>query len=389
MPATVTDWETLCAICASANYRGDLLFRQVDEAPGTASDSRDLERTRLCVSCFGLLRSTLAAGVSREGNIDHLPSLPPRHRATTAGPGCHVCWEPPGQPWFIAELWSGSHPPTGPSQQAGERLQRTRMCVTCISWFRDVIDEESVARWTHRRRADVDQLHAQPQRPWVCEGTGLRPQDEEILKQTVSDLGHVYRDAGSDPATAPDVVFVGAGAFAATTTLADGPLMVVISPPNETTAAVGLMLAGASDLLVSPLSRPQVIGALDRLSDPDAFAGRDPETGLPSYRPEPRFGLPCHLVGIEPPEDVAGLDVYVTLRRFLRGYDRVGLDSGTLVPVVIYCPEANVERVIGRMKAVLGEGYDFSLLATMTEGLPDPALLLPPGLSPEALRRAS
>jgi hypothetical protein len=105
--------------------------------------------------------------------------------------------------------------------------------------------------------------------------------------------------------------------------------------------------------------------------------------------------MPCHLVAVEPPEGVAGLEVFLTLRRFLRGFDRVGLDSGPLVPVALYCPEDNLERVMGRIKGVLGEGFQVRLLATVTGAIrleddPEIADLRAKMFPPDALlRRAS
>jgi hypothetical protein len=380
MPSLAEDWDTLCAICASADYRGDLRLRHVEHGPGGSIDIDDLENVCLCNSCFGYLRSALRTATQRDGSLEHWPTLPLRHSSTPADGDCEICCKALAPSWVMVELASGTRVFTAPLLRLGERPQKARTCESCLRWFRGVIDEESVGRWTSRRGVSVDRPGGRQQRALHCHGVGLLPRDEAALRDTLQDLGHSYRDTGSAQGENPDIVIIAADAFheGATTEFTPEILerTVVVASEGRAEAALEFMRAGARDLLVSPLSRQQVMGALDRLADPDAFAGRDAATGLPSYRPEPRFGLPCHLLAVEPPDETDPLDIFLTLRRFLRGYDRVGLDGDSLVPLIVYCPDDDLARVLERIQGVLGDDVPVRLLASINGAVePDPEMV--------------
>ena len=360
-------WETVCAVCASGDYRGDLALHQYTRESGSGAFDSGLERQRLCSACYGLIRSALNAGTKRVRTDEQFPGMPARRASRLQADGCPVCWIPLDGDRFAAELLPGGSLFTAPIIRIGDRPARYSLCQGCLRWVRDVVDEESIGRWSRRRTAMED--GPPPTTPVHCFAIGFPAAEQKILRDTLTSLGHscakstfLTADVG-----AGEALFLYADARTVAHTLSLGTLArtVVVTSIGNIEMALGLMRRGASDLLVSPLSRQQIIGALDRLSDPEAFAGRDAETGLPSYRPEPRFGLPCHLVAIEAPEEVRGLDAFLVLRRFLRGYDRIGLDSGSLLPVSVFCPAEHLPRVMGRMQGVLGDGFELRVLASI------------------------
>jgi hypothetical protein len=91
-------------------------------------------------------------------------------------------------------------------------------------------------------------------------------------------------------------------------------------------------------------------------------SGRNEATGLPSYWMRPRFGLPCHLVEVVPPAGEGSLDVFLVLRRFLRGYDRVGIADDGSLPAILYCSDEHIDGVVRRMRRLLGVGYQVRVL---------------------------
>lgn len=118
------------------------------------------------------------------------------------------------------------------------------------------------------------------------------------------------------------------------------------------------MRAGAADILASPLSPQQISGAFDRVYDAAMPRDRDTATGLRIFRREhfgPRYDLPCFPVtlALRPKDDVPAL--ILLLRRFLRGYDRLGIDQeGRLIALLYVAPE-NAATVVNRMSKVLGK----------------------------------
>jgi hypothetical protein len=246
-----------------------------------------------------------------------------------------------------------------------------RLCGECLRRVHELIAEERAARMAARRFIAAEAGPESPLRGTGCAALGLPAVEMVLLEETLAGLDVPLRPAKDwgDVAGTRETVFARADLIPGPFPTAEAVLKrtVVVARPGSVEQALPLLRAGARDLLVAPLSRQQVIGALDRMGDGDALAGRDRETGIPSYRPAPRFGLPCHLVTVEPPAGVRGIDAYLLLRRFLRGYDRIGLDSGSLLPVAVYCAEAHLEAVLSRIRYLLGAGYEVGLLATVVE----------------------
>jgi hypothetical protein len=143
---------------------------------------------------------------------------------------------------------------------------------------------------------------------------------------------------------------------------------VVVARLDHMADAVGALSLGAADLLVAPLSPQQVTGAFDRIGDPGR-AAKDPATGLRILdgATQARFGYPGHAIRVRPshPEDL--LSTVLMLRRYLRGYDSVGVDGNGAAVAVVYCPADHVQAVMQRMPVFLGDRVKLEMIASTSK----------------------
>ena len=124
------------------------------------------------------------------------------------------------------------------------------------------------------------------------------------------------------------------------------------------------MRLGAGDLLVAPLSPQQVTGAFDRIGNPGS-ASRDPATGLRLLGgpTDSRFGYAGNAIRVRPAHLEELLPTVLLLRRYLRGYDSVGLDGNGGAVGVVYCPVDHVQAVMKRMPLFLGDKGKIEIIA--------------------------
>ena len=76
-----------------------------------------------------------------------------------------------------------------------------------------------------------------------------------------------------------------------------------------------------------------------------------------------RYNLPCFPISLilRPGDDVPSL--ILLLRRFLRGYDRIGVDERGRLMALVYVPLEHADGVLGRMGKVLGERVRLEIAA--------------------------
>jgi len=382
------DWDGYCAICASRDYCGDLYLEQgLDQ-----SESASLESLRLCTPCFAVVREALEQAVTRSGESARV-HLPDRTREWRREGGCDVCYgEPEGSVFALHLLPDDAGAVLAPIRRLSEHGHHYTLCSSCVQWFREVVDQESATRWGNRRAGDEPATVSHDVHYRIVP-VGLDPRDVATLRETVEPFGHMVVDGPGDGRTVV-VYLVAAGQsgeaaeFVGGLQAVDRVRTVIVTEAAQLRDAVWALRAGAGDLLVAPVSRQQVLGMLDRLNDQFAVSGRDERTGLPAYYVRPRFGLPCHLVVVQPPPNVDPMDAVILLRRFLRGYDRIGVTSSGDVPVNIYCGDEHIEGVTRRIRTLFGPSYRIEVRdhAAPNEHEPIPGVIdaLKPGISASA-----
>lgn len=177
----------------------------------------------------------------------------------------------------------------------------------------------------------------------------------------------VADDVHTIPPHTRRVFFVGAGrkdrAFSFVASLPENlrASVAVIGRPDCMEDAIDALKLGAGDLLASPLSPQQVVGAMERLSETGALRERTKATGLPIYRADDRTGGNLLTVKLGTGDELSL--AALTLRRFLRGYDRVGEDGTGNLAALVYCPPEDMPAVVGRIEVVMGERAKVSFTA--------------------------
>jgi hypothetical protein len=245
-----------------------------------------------------------------------------------------------------------------------------------MTWCRTSIHHPSSLRGTGQRAAEG------PAGGWLTAASfdaaahQLFGADANVLVQTVETMGNNVAFVAPNGARLEGfdarVLFLGAGGRFSATSILGAMLadqrrrVVVVARPDALDDAFGALRLGAGDLLASPLSPQQISGAFERLAGPPPQ--RDVATGLPSYGEdtEPRFGQPCNLLYVKPGHSESVEMAAFLLRRFLRGYDRVGLHPSGCLELRVYCPPEHVPAVRARLRLVVTES---SVIATSLEGL--------------------
>ena len=362
------EWEGFCAMCASRDHCGDL---QVYEVAGAAAvHVGELESVRLCTPCFAFVLETMTGAVHRS---EHEPvdlHQPGRSAAECPARGCEVCHSTLDERPAFGIVLASNEPGLAPAPLARLRQQHVqhRVCANCLDWLRDVVDQESASRWANRRGADDPRGGMPVDVRYRVVSVGLSLEDEELLREIVAELGYRYVESAENLPTNSEVVrFVAASEDGLATAVANSlPITervrtVVVSDAATLADAVEALRLGAADLLASPLSRQQISGQFDRLADPFAVSSRDEKTGLPSYWRRSRFGLSCWELDVTPAPGSGPLETFLVLRRFLRGYDRIGVrDDGTL-PTMVYCSDDHIEGVVQRMRRLLGPATQITI----------------------------
>lgn len=246
------------------------------------------------------------------------------------------------------------------------RMRRLRVCRQCYQWWVNALHDPSCILGTSWRANEGAQGE------WINPGHGdavgyrLRERDAQIVRTTVEAAGRTFRVARFARMGAPaadEVVFVAAGSKDRATRFVDVlPLsarsrLVIVTQPDQLEDAGAALKLGASEILASPLSPQQVIGAFVRSGR--QFTGRDPQSGLPIIgQPVSAYGLGCirFTVAVRQPSQL--LELALLTRRFLRGYDEVGSNGQGGLTINIYCDTAYQSRVAERLSLWLGRGVD-------------------------------
>ena len=341
-----TNWSAFCAVCASHDVGGELRIR--GELGAT-------EHLRLCTACFGFLADALRV-------------------AAAEGSDCSLCGDGRGVHAVALLPAAASNPGNRPP--AGYLL-----CHACLTWTRDLIDGESLTRWARRSEGDG------PAGEWphariagIC-AVGLNATDTPAIAAAAEAVGAPFSTHGTAPAAssvneraiylvraAPDR---SATAFVASLPPERRHQVAVVCAPGQEDDAAAALVQGAAETLAAPLSRQQVLGAIDRI-DRDGAPRRDPRTGLPWYPVVSRFGLPCYGLRVESP--ATAFETVLLLWRFLRGYDAVGGDGEGNALVLVYCDPDELDAVLRRFGRLLGESATVNVVAyaeAAAEGQPD------------------
>lgn len=357
-----------CAICGESGVAGDLaLRREVFNASGaTWQVVQPLLAAALCRGCFARANSLAAIAADPARQLAGMLGVPPAVSGggVLNGRQCDYCKAEVGTEAYGLELLPRGRTfvRTSLFRHTGE-IRQQRLCLMCYGWWRATLFDTSAVSGTGVRRLEG------PTGGWLSTvafptcGVGLHPRDAFTIARVLEPFAIPLVDlpGGAVPAGYEgQVVFIAADRHAPAR-----DVIRALSPAERTrTVLVGrldclddvreCLRLGVSELLASPLSPQQVEGAFHRVSH-EAAPAIDPVLGLPLLRDgQPRFGLPAQHFRVAGPGDDA-LALALILRRFVRGYDRIGGDGEGGVVLCVYCEDEHVPAVLRRLKTVLGE----------------------------------
>ncbi|MBA4179233.1 MAG: hypothetical protein C0506_01455 [Anaerolinea sp.] len=320
----------------------------------------------LCATCFegfGSLLQAAATGVpARPLGAPHAVET-----ATPSGDACDLCRAHLTGDSFAVELV--------PEQREmirrdlfrfDARLRQYRLCGGCLAWARSVAyDESAVLNRSFRDglglASDWRPTHARD----ACTAF-LLPCDDDEVELYTRQSGRSYRRAprrtGIGAGPPGEALFIGAGvtrqasAVVEHLTPEERSRVIVVARFETLADAREALAAGAAEMLVSPLLPRHVSGAFQRACEREA--GQKPTRtadGLPMLQPGPdRPGRPGQLLAISAARHTTMEKAWI-LRRFLRGDDRVGFAQGDGLEAQVFCPDAHVDIVRGRITHLFGD----------------------------------
>ncbi len=358
-----------CDRCGAMPLYGELIVRaEVHRNDRLWATSKTMERHGLCRACFSrIAAATTAAALGIEDPA--WPGLPaPVDAAPSDYAHCNFCHSAlPPQAIGIDLVPMTSEFVRRSLYRHHGSIQQHRLCRQCYTWGMTLLHEDPEIRGKSQRAYESGLVNWYQQVAMDTWASGLIDRDEATTRRVCGEAGRDFRRlALADVrflAHAPGrVAFVAAGQGRSLRAIRALPeaaraRVVVIARPDTIDEAMDALALGAGDIAVSPLSPEQVGGSFERLADLP-LRKRHPASGLTIYPDtEPgAYGLPSNTfeVGIPRNETVRG--GFLRLRRFLRGYDRVGVDAGGNLRAVVYSPCEYAPRVSERIKMILGEG---------------------------------
>jgi hypothetical protein len=261
--------------------------------------------------------------------------------------------------------------PTKQAYRRGSRthrdgaLRRLRLCRQCLNWWRLTISDPSAMLGEGFREFEG------ASGGWINPGHGdavcyaLRTRDEAILATTMEIDGKRLRCVEYPGPLAPgEIAFVGtgkkdrAGTFVRSLDLAARSRVALVTQPDQLADAAAALQLGAREMLASPVSPQQLVGAFVRAGRPNANR-RDADTGLVILgAPAPGLGLSCVAFSVRARNPMHVLELALSARRFLRGYDEVGSDGRGGLAIHVYCDLEFKPQITARLRLLMGKGTD-------------------------------
>ncbi|HEY5476095.1 MAG TPA: hypothetical protein VIK11_05190 [Tepidiformaceae bacterium] len=358
-----------CDRCGTMPLYGEFLVRsEVHRNDRLWATSKTMERHGLCRPCFD--RITGACSAAAQGLED--PSWPGLPAPVDAAPSdyahCNFCRSALAPQAYGIDLVPMTTEFVRRSLYRHHgSIQQHRICRQCYTWCLTLIHEDPEVRGQSARAYESGFANWYQQVARDVWASGLIERDEAVVWNACHGAGRDFvRIALADTRFLPHdpsrVVFIEAGQGRTVRAIRALPesarsRVIIVARPDTIEEAMDGMVLGAGDVTVSPLSPEQVAGSLERVADLSQRK-RHAGTGLTIYPDnEPgAHGLPSNTlaVGLERHDTPRG--AFLRLRRFLRGYDRVGVDAEGNLRVVVYCPCEYAPRVSERIQMFLGDG---------------------------------
>lgn len=343
----------LCEMCFSTDIAGEVRFIRVFRRPPDPwREDAAVSSVNVCAACLKFANRALGARPTALSKFD----APEEHRAHSAG-HCDLCSAELGVEAHVVEVVPGTrrYVPRADLHRYIARhvgpIRKSRVCWHCYLWCQSVVDDSWSMRGANARRTEG------PPGEWSWQGAldtasaGLARADAGVLQRTVEAMGMVHTflrpddvRAGGGSLQVP--LFLGCTRSQAARRLLEAVppharrSVILVARGDATGDAEAGLALGAGDLLASPLSPHQVVGAVERIRAGGSAAST-------------RLGVPRHLLRIQPATSSDTMAVYLALRRFLRGFDHLEFEAGGTLLVSVYCPAGELPAVTRRVASLL------------------------------------
>lgn len=356
-----------CDRCGGPNVCGELLVRIEQQRPDQGwTTTRLVRKQDFCEDCFGTLSQIVrqaAVGVADVGMLGY--PVPERSSVHAHGLNCGLCRARLGDEAFGIDLVpTERHSVKRGKLRNGGAIQQHRVCFQCRTWCETVANNGAAGQTNVGRSAEGPFGAWFAGEPTDSVAVGLSERDAFVISSVALDGGRAFRlvEGGAASTSPSETLFIAASTtIRARRVLENLPSprerarVVVVGRPDALDDAFEALRLGAGDLLVSPLSPQQVTAAYRRSQEAQSGAPRDPRSGLRIYGAElPLFGMPGNGIRVTLKSPKLLFQTALLLRRFVRGYDRVGLDQQGDLYIVAYCPADHVAIVIERLSSFLG-----------------------------------
>ena len=364
----------VCKLCGSSQVFGELAAHaEIKNSEKSWMHLRTVWQAPMCQACFEWTAEIARDMVTGEGSAAQMLTRPVGLKSGTRGPlTCDGCGAEHGERSWILEHVPFKRVRVSRARQRHDgALGRYRLCDQCRLWWRVTIEDSSAARMSSFRRGEgsVGEWLDAPARDAIA--VSLDRRDASVLQTTVTTMGYSFVDLTErlseiELGSGLNVMFADAAWLAPvlnrfpTESLRE---VIVIARTDTLPQACQAMANGVTDVLASPVSPQQIVGAIARMRTAPMFA-RHPECGLRIYPgPVPKFGMPAILLKMPGAESDLPSN-YLRLRRFLRGYDGIGVDeAGTLVANVL-APASRAQAIVDRLSLIIGDSLKIEVAGT-------------------------
>ncbi|MGE3077360.1 MAG: hypothetical protein AB7N24_22205 [Dehalococcoidia bacterium] len=355
-----------CVICARAMIAGSLTFSSETRGDGESWEHfATLAEFLLCDEDYARISGLANASVQGFNEASVVLGMPLIEGGLALGTNhCDCCQSRVGDSAISMEILPEGSRARG-TRRAGS-MRRMRLCAACHGWWLSLIRDPSFMNGTASRVGEghLGGWRSVPHGDAVFAHLGRR--DEMILGMTMeADGRRARRIANATRLQDHEFGFVRAGRVdRATRFMLSLPGEVrgrfaVVAQADQLQDAAGALKHGAREILASPLSPQQIVGAGVR-SFGLVSPGRDPRTGLMRLGPPLNlYGLSHSEVKVFPRNSIDPLEVVLLVRKFVRGWDEIGIDNGGNIVLRVYAERKDLAPILGRLRFAMGTVANF------------------------------
>lgn len=349
-----------CAMCTCVTIAGEVQFVRLHRGAGEPwREVSVLSTHRLCAPCLRFANGAIGAPLGERLGVTASPTAP----GGSVTSGCETCEADLSNEAYAVDIvphqrrFKSRGPGRIPIARHVGDLRKQIVCPLCRLWILGLVLDSSSFRGAAARESEG----APGQWSWTVSAdavsVNLAAPDRTLLARTVEAMGGEHTsvrsvDLRGAMQVQEEIFFIGCttrnGAARIVQRLPAGlrARTVGVARLDTLADAEALVAMGVAEILASPLSPHQVIGAMER----NLRGGAAPPA---------RLGVPRHVIRVSV-EQGTELRQLLQLRRLIRGFDHVVPGKNGTLELTLYCPGPYVEAVLRRFHRLLGAGVHFA-----------------------------